>query len=191
MTQYSGACIHDWIYSSEQYVSLLILNNFLADLIHIISASPVGACALTYQIITVFFLLAISASELLFLLHVRAVFENNKFVKHFFAFLWVCTVASCTTPLITAISTPWSTIGTTKYCTGGSTPPYVGATVIVPFVNDTVLFLSLAWRLQDAAYIPEKEKAIPRGFSVVVGRYLPRLSRALLQNGQAYFMCVD
>ena len=189
-TQYSGACIPAWLYSIKQYVSSRILN-FIATLIHSFSASPIGACALTIKILSAFFLLAISASELLFLLHVRAVYANNKFARHFFAFLWVCTTASRTTPLSTAFFAPWSNIGPTNYCIGGSTPPYVGATVIVPFVNDTVLFLSLAWRLQDAAYIPEQEKAMSRGFSVVAGRYLPRMSRALLQNGQAYFLCVN
>ncbi len=111
--------------------------------------------------------------------------------KAFFVFLWACTTASCTTPLINCFPCfPSKSIGPTNYCIGSLPPPYVGVTVIIPFFNDTVSFLSLAWRLQDAAYVHGKEKVISRSFNLVAGRYLPRLSRALLQNGQAYFLCV-
>lgn len=151
-------------------------------------ASPIGTCALNYKIISAFFMLGISTSELLFLLHVRAIYTDSKPARYFFVFLWACSAASCTTPFITAFFTPFVNIGPTSYCIGSSPPAYVGASVIVPFVNDTVLFLSLAWRLLDTAYIPERETVMFRGVNVVAGRYLPRLSRALFQNGQAYFL---
>ena len=186
-TQLNDPCIYDWVYNIEQYVSHRALK-LCSALIYSSSAAPIGACALSYKILSAFFMLGISFSELLFLLHVRAIYTDNKPARYFFVFLWACSAASCTTPVITAFSTPFVNIGPTNYCIGSTPPAYVGASVIVPFINDTVLFLSLAWRLQEGVYIPERETAVFKGVNVVAGRYLPCLSRALFQNGQAYFL---
>ena len=101
--------------------------------------------------------------------------------------MWLAAVGSSVTPIIAAFTVaPYFNIGPTNYCIGTIIPKYVGASAIVPLVNDTLLFLALAWRLQQSDYVENEEE---RNFkTVVTGKHLTRLSRAIFQNGQAYFL---
>ncbi len=101
--------------------------------------------------------------------------------------MWLAAVGSSATPIIAAFTVaPYSNIGPTKYCIGTIIPKYVGASAIVPLVNDTLLFLALAWRLQQSDYVENEEE---RNFkTVVTGKHLTRLSRAIFRNGQTYFL---
>lgn len=151
-------------------------------------AAPIGNCGqFTNKIIDWFFPISVSCSELLLLLHVRAVYMDTKLVVYFFYAMWISAVGSSSTPVIAAFTVaPYLNIGPTKYCIGTMIPKYVGASAIIPLVNDTLLFLALAWRLQQSAYVENQED---RDFkAVVTGKHLTRLSRALFQNGQAYFL---
>ncbi|KJA26661.1 hypothetical protein HYPSUDRAFT_1063858 [Hypholoma sublateritium FD-334 SS-4] len=153
----------------------------------VLSTAPIGRCALFNKIINFFYLISVPSSELLFFLHVRAVFIQNKPAVYFFMFLWICTMLSTMTPIIAAYTVaPFINIGPTRYCVGTLVPAYVGASAIVPLINDSILFFSLAWRLQSNVYIGADEKRQFKG--VVAGTYLSRLQRALFQNGQAYFL---
>ncbi len=112
---------------------------------------------------------------------------DKKFVVYFFYAMWLTAVGSTATPVIAAFTVAsFFNIGPTKYCIGSVIPKYVGASAIVPLVNDTLLFLALAWRLQQSTYVESREE---RDFkAVVTGKHLTRLSRAIFQNGQAYFL---
>lgn len=172
----SCCCIIIWLYKAHR-------------ILH--EASPIGRCELANRIAIIFETLSIPCSQLLLLLHVRAVHINNQRLVYFFVSLWLCTAAtSIIAPIIAAYSTsPFSDIGPTKYCIGTPVRAYVGATVIAPMLNDFVLFLALAWRLRESAYIDER-RGTTSFKSTILGGHLPILSRALFLNGQAYFLWV-
>lgn len=120
-------------------------------------------------------------------MHVRAVYRDKKLIVYFFYAMWISAVGSSASPVVAAFTvSSYINIGPTKYCVGTMIPKYVGASAIVPLVNDSLLFLALAWRLQQSAYVENSEG---RDFkAVVTGKHLTRLSRAMFQNGQAYFL---
>lgn len=84
-------------------------------------------------------------------------------------------------------TTTYMPIGPTKYCiTNGSLPLYDAAAAVVPLVNDTVLFGALALRMLRSSYNERTLKGDIR--AMVFGDHIPLVSRALLQNGQTYFL---
>jgi len=66
--------------------------------------------------------------------------------------------------------------------------PYVASASIVMLVNDTLVFLAITWKLMGNARI---DSSIRTGFRILAfGEYMPALSKALLQDGQAYYLYV-
>jgi hypothetical protein len=64
--------------------------------------------------------------------------------------------------------------------------PFVASTTIIPVINDTLVFLAITWRLSRNSYT---RLTLKDGFRFIVfGDYLPVFSRALLQDGQAYYL---
>ncbi|KAF9553161.1 hypothetical protein CPC08DRAFT_767748 [Agrocybe pediades] len=79
-------------------------------------------------------------------------------------------------------------IGSTDYCINSGLEPYVSAACIVPFVNDTLVFCATSWRLWKNAYVTQ---SIHNNVKVMVfGHHLPSFSRALLKDGQAYYLTI-
>ena len=108
-------------------------------------------------------------------------------MTYFFYAMWLGVVGSSATPVISAFTVaPHFNIGPTKYCIGTLVPKYVGASAIVPLSNDTLLFLALAWRLQQFTFGESQEERNLK--AVVTGKHLTRLSKAIFENGQAYFL---
>jgi hypothetical protein len=130
-----------------------------------------------------FFPIAIPATEMIFFLHVRAVYIHNRPAVWLFTFLWLCTIASSLTPVI---GSTYMSIAFTKYCINGPLPSYATAAAVVPLVNDSVLFGALALRMLRSSYQERSLRGDIR--AMVFGDHIPLVSRALLQNGQAYFL---
>ncbi len=151
-------------------------------------AAPIGHCAFSKKLVSIFYVIAVPSSELLFFLHVRAVYIDNKAVVRFFMFMWIACVAGSVTPATAAFTVSRGiNIGVTEYCTTLPViPTYTGASAIIPGVNDTLLFFALAWRVQRHSYVDHGP--IGSFKSIVLGQHLPRFSKALLQNGQAYIL---
>ncbi|KAF5329254.1 hypothetical protein D9619_009376 [Psilocybe cf. subviscida] len=148
------------------------------------NTAPIGNCSIVIRVIQASFTIAIPASEMLFFLHVRAVYIQNRPAVWFFTFLWLCTIASSLMPVF---STTYTSIGSTEYCiTNGSLPLYDTEAAVVPLVNDSVLFGALALRMLRSSYQERTLKGDIR--AMVFGDHIPLFSRALLQNGQAYFL---
>ena len=65
---------------------------------------------------------------------------------------------------------------------------YVDTAAIAPFINDTLVFLAITYQLMGNSYItpPNSMKARLRIFAF--GDHLPALSKALLKDGQLYYL---
>ncbi|KAF5329597.1 hypothetical protein D9619_009380 [Psilocybe cf. subviscida] len=182
----------DYLLLTQHRINLPVVVYFVARLFSLLyligytvaNTAPIGNCSVVIQVIQALFTISIPASEMLFFLHVRAVYIHNRPAVWFFTFLWLCTIASSLIPVFT---TTYMAIGSTKYCICyGALPLYSTATAVVPLVNDSVLFGALALRMLRSSYQERTLKGDIR--AMVFGDHIPLVSRALLQNGQAYFL---
>ncbi|KAJ3506386.1 hypothetical protein NLJ89_g6893 [Agrocybe chaxingu] len=150
----------------------------------ILATIPIGAenCNLVNKVVSSLVPVATPATSLLFFFHVRAIY-NNKFVVAFFSLMWLAVVAGSATTLGGA----YRALGPTDYCVqDGTLPWYTSAAAIAPLVNDFCLYVAIIWRVVQNSYAEDTMKN--RFRTMLFGDYLPVLSRALLQKGQAYFL---
>ncbi|KAF4610090.1 hypothetical protein D9613_010441 [Agrocybe pediades] len=97
--------------------------------------------------------------------------------------MWLAVIGGSITPVLGVSA---MNIGTTDYCVNSGLQPYVSAACIVPFVYDTLVFCATSWRLWQNAYVTQ---SISNNVKVMVfGHHLPSFSRALLKDGQAYYL---
>ncbi|KAF8166292.1 hypothetical protein K438DRAFT_1984337 [Mycena galopus ATCC 62051] len=144
---------------------------------------PLKDCAALQKLPMIAYAIAVSANSLLFFLRARAIFDRNRIMVAAFFVLWLTVVG-------TAAATPTvifgGNIGPTPYCTTVSGKPYAGAIGITPLIHDTVVFLSISWRLLGNSSRGYGGRVNVRGF--LTGEYLPRFSKAVLQDGQIYYL---
>lgn len=106
-------------------------------------------------------------------------------MKIIFFILWLTVIgASVTVPA----GIKGAHIGPTRQCINTSVPDSVQAAVIVPMVNDSAVFIAISYRILSYSTIEESFSKRMRTF--FGGGAIPRLSRALLQGGQIYYLCV-
>ncbi|CAA7262454.1 unnamed protein product [Cyclocybe aegerita] len=130
------------------------------------------------------FAIAMSSTSFLFLIRVLAIFHRHKYVRAFFILMWLGVVAGVLTATQGVIG---GSIGPTEYCMVSQAKPYVGAAVVVPLVNDTLVFLAISWKLMGNTCVENPTlKSELRAF--FRGNYLPALSRGLLKDGQVYYL---
>ncbi|RDB27994.1 hypothetical protein Hypma_002096 [Hypsizygus marmoreus] len=140
-------------------------------------------CHVIKKTVCVLYHVAFSSTSLLFFLRVRAIFNQNRFAVAFFFLLWLGVLGGSLT-----VATVGNAIhlGPTDYCKATAIKLYASAAPITFAVNDTFVFLAISWRLLMNAPLDPDHKA---GFNhVVLGKYLPAFSRALLQDGQVYYL---
>jgi len=115
---------------------------------------------------------------------VRAVYLDNKYFVGAFAVMRLGAFAARFTATLKNEATR---IGSTNYCLPSSHfGPGIFAAAIVPLIHDTLGFCAITWRLTKSVPINPTFKA---SFKVLAfGHYLPAFSRALLQDGQKYFL---
>ncbi|KDR72732.1 hypothetical protein GALMADRAFT_228998 [Galerina marginata CBS 339.88] len=145
--------------------------------------APIGNCAVIEKATDWLFTIAVAGTSLLFFFRLRAIFDRNKYVVGFFGFMWLAVVAGCLTSTsgITA-----AYIGPTQYCVNVSVADYVKAAAIIPLVNDTLVFFAITWRLRRNSYADcDPNLGIK---ALLFGDYLPSFTRALLQDGQVYYL---
>lgn len=149
----------------------------------VFQTAPVNSCYGLAKGLGVFFLLSVTSTSLLFFLRIQAVFNGNQWIVNLFAGLWLAVAASCSTVII---GVDGFNIGSTNYCIDGQIKPFVMTGTIVPLINDILVFLAIAWRLFRNSYAPHTVKNGVR--FLVFGDYLPRFFKAILQDGQAYYL---
>ena len=147
------------------------------------TAAPVNACYQLEKSLGVLFFLSVTSTYLLFFIRTRAVFDMNPLIVAFFGALWLAVVAACLTVIIGVTGV---NIGSTRYCIDGEVKSYVTMATVIPLVNDTCVFLAISFRLFCNSYARPTFKD---GLRVLIfGDYLPMFSKAMLHDGQAYYL---
>ncbi|KAJ7913405.1 hypothetical protein B0H13DRAFT_1712652 [Mycena leptocephala] len=158
----------------------------LGSLLYILSATlfetyPLGkACAPVSTFIGVCYILAVPGTCLLFFLRARAIYNRHTILVFFFFILWLSVLG--TAALVPIIATT-ANIGTTDYCIDVAVKSYASAATITPLVHDTIIFLAISLRLFGNSHVTRGNfKAF------VTGEYLPQFSKAILKDGQLYYL---
>ncbi|KAG6909496.1 hypothetical protein DXG01_017218 [Tephrocybe rancida] len=138
-------------------------------------------CQVIKKTVCVLYHVAFSSTSLLFFLRVRAVFIHNKVVVAFFAVLWLSVLGGSLTVATVGNA---AHLGPTHHCSATRLKQYASAAPITFAINDTFVFLAISWQLLFNA-----TRDSTQGFkSRIRGKYLPAFSRALLQDGQVYYL---
>ena len=117
----------------------------------------------------------------LFLLRIWGVFYGSKPVISLFSILWLSTFASF--PSIFAIKS--HSIGPTNYCIVQNAPHLVSLAFTVTVVFDTLVFLAITFRIIFDSPVQGWKARLGLFFN---GKNIDRISKALLQTGQVYYM---
>ncbi|KIK66917.1 hypothetical protein GYMLUDRAFT_157361, partial [Collybiopsis luxurians FD-317 M1] len=180
------------IYITSRYVTLVYVMGRM-----VYENSLVAGCSVKNIILDCFLPVGISSSSLLFLLRAYAVYNGNKHIPALLAFLWISVLAaSLTVPVSTSaasepISLPAASLSIPA-STSTPSPPIVGsctsrqfgrATVIVATVYDTVVFTAISYKLMSHGF--RQSHGIK---SWLFGTNLPAFSRAMLRDGQKYYL---
>ncbi|KAG2030857.1 hypothetical protein BDR03DRAFT_973922 [Suillus americanus] len=150
----------------------------------IFQALPVhGSCQTILWVICFSYPFAAPGTAALFFFRVRAVYDRSKIVTMVFGALWLGTLSA-------ALAFPFMVkgehIGPTDYCIQTSVAPGASAVVIINACSDALVFLAISWRLARNTFGGESWGTRIRSF--YKGDGLPRLSKTLLQSGQAYYL---
>ncbi|KZP26801.1 hypothetical protein FIBSPDRAFT_667096, partial [Athelia psychrophila] len=127
---------------------------------------------------------SVSCTSLLFLLRIRAVYLKSRFIMILFGTLWLVTVAL---NILQTASMHGDIIPGTEICTVLSTKYFMLPSTST-FVNDTLIFLAITFRLSSNAMTDASWRS--RFLSIVTGKGMYRLSRSLLLSGQIYYLAV-
>jgi len=130
------------------------------------------------KVVNGLYLLAVPVTSLLFFLRIVAVYNRNKVVVGFFAIMWLAVLAGCLT--VTQGGTGAS-IGPTNYCLITKVEEYTSAAVIIPLVNDSLIFLAISYRITVNGYFDNDRRSTFRALFCGVG--LPSMSREILRGG--------
>ncbi len=148
-----------------------------------LTAAPTGNCVHFETIDDAFYPISLGCSALLFFFRLRAIYNGNRIIVVSFFILW-CGLVTCTIFIPAEIL--GGTIGPTMYCVDADVPTSAYAAIIAPLVHDTLVFIAISWRLVQNARI---EGDIKQNFQIAMfGKYLPAFSRALLLDGQRYYL---
>ena len=131
---------------------------------------------------------AIIFTSFLFFLRIRAIFQRSPWVVLFFAFMWVAVLGGCLAFICEVFLTVKvnPALKTTAICFNAAISPFIAAATIIPMINDTLIFIAVTWRLSRNSYDPD---TIGNGVrTLIFGDYLPVFSKALLHDGQAYYL---
>jgi hypothetical protein len=149
----------------------------------VFQTAPVGTCYQLEKSLGALFLVSVTSTSLLFFIRTRAVFDRNPWVVAFFAGLWLAVVAACLTVIV---GVDGVNIGNTRYCIDAEVKPYVSMATVIPLINDTCVFLAISWRLFSNSYA---RPTLKHSFRVLIfGDYMPMFSKAMLHDGQAYYL---
>ncbi|KAJ7863160.1 hypothetical protein B0H13DRAFT_2237146 [Mycena leptocephala] len=147
---------------------------------------PFNHCSVAQTMVEVCLAIAVPSTCLLFFLRARAIFNKNPYLVLFFFLLWLSVAGSAAT-IPTAITA--RNIGPTKYCLNVGVKPYAGAVGITPLIHDTTVFLAISWRLFQNSYATISTHSLGGNIrTFITGEYLPQFSRALLHDGQLYYL---
>ncbi|KAJ7248972.1 hypothetical protein C8J57DRAFT_1357332 [Mycena rebaudengoi] len=129
--------------------------------------------------------IALPANSFLFFLRARAIFDRNRYLILMFFCLWLLVLGSALTPALPGVLTAGN-VGPTKYCMNTGGKPYGALFTIPPLINDTIIFLAISWRMLQIAHVDNGLETNMKAF--MTGEYLLPFSKAVLQDGQLYYL---
>ncbi|TFK33078.1 hypothetical protein BDQ12DRAFT_670566 [Crucibulum laeve] len=137
----------------------------------------IGISTIVYVLSRIFtFIFALMVS-------IFAIYNRNKYVSVVFFTLWLV-LLGYSLSLVTFIK--GTNIGPTDYCTYAPLEVRDSATGIIFFTYDTLVFMAISWRLFSIFHVDDNPQ---KGLKAVVfGRCLPAFSKALLHDGQVYYL---
>ena len=102
----------------------------------------------------------------------------------FFFTLWLGVLGGSLTISIGVLG---GSIGPTNYCQNSFVPTYAWLAYILLLVFDTLVFAAITWRLAQNARLENPN--LSQKFKIAIfGKHLPSFSKALLQDGQMYYL---
>ena len=132
------------------------------------------------------FVVAHGATAFLLYVRVCAVYSMKPSVMVFFGFTWLAIVAGASTAF-------WAVkgihIGPTNYCTTMVVHEFVLAITWSDFVNDTLVFLAIIYKLS-IANIPRSSNTPAGVWAILRGRspMIQGFTKAFMQDSQIYYL---
>ncbi|KZP10010.1 hypothetical protein FIBSPDRAFT_1051548 [Athelia psychrophila] len=189
------AYLYDWLLSlSEEHklvsrtgitwpIAIYFLSRTTAAadlvLITIFTFAPTGHCAQLVGWPLMCVATRTTCTSFLFFLRVRAVYLRSRSVTALFGILWLITV------ILTIFSYVSVRAGDTPYCLNFHIQHFTYPSIST-FVYDTFVFIAISYRLTANAATEQSWRA--RLQSVVTGKGLFSISRALMISGQLYYL---
>lgn len=131
-------------------------------------------------------MVALPSAALLFYFRVCAMYNNNRSVSALFLVMWLSVVGGC---IPSTMGESGARIGPTKYCISTTLKNYVGVVTIVFLVYDSSIFIAISWRLIRLNLADDMGLSFKDVMKAIIfGKKLSKLSKALLQDGQAYYL---
>jgi len=144
--------------------------------------SQIDHCKLSEMILQTCFVFSRASIALLMYFRVCAVYDMNRIIVLFFGFTWLGVVVGAATPFVALEGTY---IGPTKYCITLIKHDYVIAISVFGFINDTLIFLAIMYKL-GMADIPRRPSSQISIAWKPTGR-LQTFTRVFLQDNQIYY----
>ncbi|KAK7687676.1 hypothetical protein QCA50_008891 [Cerrena zonata] len=147
----------------------------------IFTAAPGLDCTIALYFSTFCGGLATPINSLLFLIRVNGVYHHSRLAMIVFTFLWLSTC--------TAMMGPWTSKGSiiehTSFCVVSHTHKYSGVVFFLLTIFDTIVFLAITLRVISISLSNSRSSWL-KAFSK--GKGMGKLSKALLQTGQLYYL---
>ncbi|KAF8873970.1 hypothetical protein CPB84DRAFT_1737154 [Gymnopilus junonius] len=156
------------------------------QVVSLLTSAPVGNCRKIGLATGWLYPLSVAVTSFLFLVRVHAIYNRNWIVSSIFFTLWLGVIIGAST---VPFSTRASEIGPTKFCFTDvkTVPSYLTASGVLTLAFDTSVYLAITWRLtRDAHY--SRHRSGKRILHLITFQNIPILSRALLQDGQKYYL---
>ncbi|KAF9449864.1 hypothetical protein P691DRAFT_798801 [Macrolepiota fuliginosa MF-IS2] len=125
---------------------------------------------------------SIISSSFLFLRRVQAVYANDRWIRRFFFTLWLVVGGMM---ISVPIEVRAAHIPGTKYCIDLETKRHVITCILFHVIFDTLILLAISLEV-GRSYSTQDARV--SWSTLVSGKALPRLSRAVLQGGQQYYL---
>ncbi|CCM02245.1 uncharacterized protein FIBRA_04326 [Fibroporia radiculosa] len=149
----------------------------------IFETAATGHCRALQKVDTTFMGLSVSSTCFLFYFRVAAVFNRNRYVMAGYLTVWLGVVGGSAALIA---SSTGGTIGPTEYCWTEQMYNWGGVIEIMVLIHDAVVFFGISGRLMRNAYIDLPPTKRMRSF--LFGDYLQPISKALLRDGQLYYV---
>jgi len=143
---------------------------------------PLDNCEIVKYIESVFAVIALPATSLLFFFRLKAVYRHSRIIITIFGIFWL---AIAGLSILLTFSIRINHIPYTRYCFQDQANAYIAIPILLTAVNDTLVFLAISYRMVSIAMVKSTWRAWIKSF--FTGDGLLYLSKVLLQSGQVYY----